>query len=70
MTVKRSRKGRSFYGCDKYPACDFVSWGKPVDQACPACGAKYLVEKITKAGGSLACATDGCGHKQALPGAA
>lgn len=70
VTVKRSRKGRSFYGCDKYPACDFVSWGKPVDQACPACGAKYLVEKITKAGGSLACATDGCGHKQALPGAA
>lgn len=70
VVVKRSKKGRSFYGCDKYPACDFISWGKPVDKACPACGAKYLVEKITKSGGSLACATEGCGHKESLSSAA
>jgi DNA topoisomerase-1 len=69
VVVKRSKKGRNFFGCDKYPACDFVSWGKPVDKACPACGAKYLVEKLSKSGGSLACATEGCGHKEALPSA-
>ncbi len=70
VVVKRSKKGRSFFGCDKYPACDFVSWGKPVDKPCPACGAKYLVEKLSKSGGSLACAAEGCGHKEPLPQAA
>jgi DNA topoisomerase-1 len=64
VVVKRSRKGRSFYGCDSYPACDFVSWGKPVDKACPACGAKYLVEKVTRAGSTWQCAAEGCGHRE------
>jgi DNA topoisomerase-1 len=66
VVVKRSKKGRTFFGCDKYPACDFVSWGKPVAKDCPDCGAKYLVEKLTKTGGNLACATEGCGHKEAI----
>jgi DNA topoisomerase-1 len=66
VVVKRSKKGRTFFGCDKYPACDFVSWGKPVAKECPDCGAKYLVEKLTKTGGNLACATEGCGHKEAI----
>ena len=69
VVVKRSRKGRSFYGCDKYPACDFVSWGKPVARPCPACGAKYLVEKVTRAGTLLNCATEGCGHREEAPSA-
>ena len=73
VVVKRSKKGRNFFGCDRYPACDFVSWGKPVDRPCPACGAKYLVEKVTRAGVLLQCATQGCGHReepQASPAAA
>jgi DNA topoisomerase-1 len=73
VVVKRSRKGRNFFGCDKYPACDFVSWGKPVDKACPACGAKYLVEKVNRSGTTWQCATEGCGHReepQAVPDAA
>ena len=65
VVVKRSKKGRVFFSCDQYPTCDFVSWGKPVAKPCPACGAKYLVEKPTKAGMNLACATEGCGHKEA-----
>ena len=46
ITVKRSKKGRLFYGCSNYPKCDFVSWYKPVEgEVCPECGFKYIVEK-------------------------
>lgn len=44
VVERRSKKGRTFYGCDRYPACDFVSWNKPVDRACASCGNAYLVE--------------------------
>jgi DNA topoisomerase-1 len=64
VATKRSKKGRNFFGCERYPACDFVSWGKPVDKPCPDCGAKYLVEKVTKAGAHLQCAAEGCGHRE------
>ena len=70
VVVKRSKKGRTFFGCERYPSCDFVSWGKPVAKACPACGAKYLVEKASRAGLQLQCASDGCGHKEDAPLAA
>lgn len=38
IVVRRSRKGRRFYGCANYPECDFVSWDEPVPQYCPDCG--------------------------------
>jgi DNA topoisomerase-1 len=44
VVERRSKKGRTFYGCERYPACDFVSWNKPVDRACASCGNPYLVE--------------------------
>ncbi|MFI3325170.1 MAG: type I DNA topoisomerase [Clostridia bacterium] len=44
---KKTKKGRIFYGCDKYPACDFVSWDPPADEKCPVCG-KTLLQKKTK----------------------
>lgn len=43
VVERRSKKGRKFYGCERYPECDFVSWNKPLKVACPECGA-YLVE--------------------------
>ncbi len=59
---KRSKRGRSFYGCSKYPDCDFVLWNKPVTQKCPECGAPFLVEKTSKAKGEfLACMDKECG---------
>ncbi len=62
VVEKRSRKGKVFYGCTKYPSCDFVSWYKPVDKVCPNCSANYLVEKFSQKKGSyLACIT--CRHK-------
>lgn len=47
VVIRRSKKGRTFYGCDRYPDCDFVSWDKPLDEQCPQCGT-YLVEKNRK----------------------
>ncbi|MGH7443139.1 MAG: DNA topoisomerase family protein [bacterium] len=64
---RRSKRGRLFYGCDQYPKCDFVSWGKPVAKDCPACGAEYLVEKAGRSGAALQCETKGCGHREAAP---
>lgn len=44
LLEKTSKKNRRFYGCEKFPECDFVSWEKPVTDKCPACGS-YMVEK-------------------------
>jgi len=49
IVERRSKKGRVFYGCTRYPECDFVSWDKPISKPCPNCG-KLLVEKRTKQG--------------------
>ncbi len=51
---RRSKKGRIFYGCDRYPACDFVSWDKPSGKPCPQCGT-MLVEKRNRSGARLQC---------------
>lgn len=42
VVERRSKKGRTFYGCNRYPACDFVSWNKPTGDPCPECGS-FLV---------------------------
>ena len=47
LLEKISKKNRKFYGCEKYPECDFVSWEKPVPESCPKCGS-YMVEKRGK----------------------
>lgn len=52
IVERKGRRGRTFFGCSSYPQCDFVSWYKPVNQACKACGHPYLVEKVTKAKGA------------------
>ncbi|HWV23857.1 MAG TPA: type I DNA topoisomerase, partial [Thermomicrobiales bacterium] len=43
VVERRSKKGRKFYGCERYPECDFVSWNKPVPEPCPECGS-YMVQ--------------------------
>lgn len=60
ITPKRSKKGKAFYGCTKYPECDFVSWYPPIEgEVCEKCGFKYVVEK--KRSGKVC---QSCGHKQ------
>jgi len=64
---KKSRRGKIFYGCSRYPDCSFASWDKPVDTPCPECNSPYLVEKETKKQGKfLKCPNRECGYKQSL----
>jgi DNA topoisomerase-1 len=62
---RRSRRGKVFYGCSRYPDCTFALWDKPVARQCPECGASYLVEKETKKEGLvIKCVQKGCGYKE------
>ncbi|MCR5784654.1 MAG: type I DNA topoisomerase [Eubacterium sp.] len=56
VIIRRTKKGRRYFGCEGYPECDFVSWQKPSEEKCPQCGG-YMVEK----GNKLACADNNCG---------
>jgi DNA topoisomerase-1 len=63
LVERKSRRGRVFYGCSKYPDCDFTLWNKPVAEKCPDCGAPFLVEKITKRHGrQLICHNESCSY--------
>lgn len=65
VVTRRGKGGRSFYGCGNYPNCKFVSWDKPVPEACPKCGNPYLVEKYSKKdGASVGCPKKECGFKK------
>jgi DNA topoisomerase-1 len=58
MVVERkSRRGRTFYGCANYPACDFVSWDRVVPEPCPVCGA-YVTAKSKRGVLTLVCSKD------------
>jgi len=62
VVVRKSKKGRKFYGCSNYPECDFVSWFEPSDEKCPECGS-YMVKKSSKSKGEyLECSNSECKH--------
>ena len=56
MLVRKSAKGRIYYGCGNYPKCNFMTWDEPVPEKCPQCGATLFKKK-----GQLYCAKEGCG---------
>ena len=56
VVIKKTKKGRKFYGCEGNPECDFISWQKPSREKCPECGS-YMVEK----GNKLVCSSEQCG---------
>ncbi len=59
VVERRSKKGRVFYGCSKWPECDFVTWDKPTDEKCPECG-----KSLFKTAGSIKrCLADGCSYE-------
>jgi DNA topoisomerase-1 len=57
IAERRSKRGKIFYGCTRYPDCTFAAWDRPRDVPCPNCGAAFLVEKETKKGATLRCLT-------------
>jgi len=66
IVERKSRRGKTFFGCDRYPDCDFVLWNRPLPRPCPSCGAPYLVEKLTKREGRvLLCQAEECDFRQA-----
>ncbi len=61
VVERRSKKGRIFYGCNRYPECDFVSWDRPSTKPCPVCQS-MMVEKRNKQGVKLQCTS--CDHTE------
>ncbi|HLY38948.1 MAG TPA: type I DNA topoisomerase [Candidatus Binatia bacterium] len=67
LMERRSRRGKLFYSCNRYPECQFVAWDRPVPQACPTCGAGFVTEKVTKRYGTVRrCVREGCGWQQQI----
>jgi DNA topoisomerase-1 len=65
IVERHSKRGKIFFGCNKFPDCNFATWDKPIDKECPTCGAKIMVEKVTKKEGKvLSCLEQGCGYKK------
>lgn len=61
---KRSRRGKVFYGCERYPDCAFATWDRPVAESCPKCGEAFLLEKVTKRSGRVQyCRKKECGYR-------
>jgi DNA topoisomerase I len=67
IAERRSKKGKTFYGCTRWPECDFVAWAKPIPEKCPECGSPYMVEKWLKAGPIWQCPNQDCKHTQPVP---
>jgi DNA topoisomerase-1 len=66
LVQKRTRKGRSFYACSRYPQCEFALWDRPVNRVCPTCHAPFLIEKVSKqVGRSVQCRNQECGYREA-----
>lgn len=61
LVERRSKKGRVFYGCDRYPECDNVMWDRPSAKPCPSCGS-LMIEKRSKQGTKLICTS--CDHNE------
>lgn len=59
ILLRKSKKGRNFYGCSLYPECDFISWDKPTDIKCELCNS-YMLEKTTKTKTKLVCSNEEC----------
>jgi DNA topoisomerase-1 len=66
LIERRSRRGKTFYGCNRYPDCNFVAWSKPLNEKCPECGSPYLLEKWLKSGHVAQCPNPECKYKREL----
>ncbi|MBI3037754.1 type I DNA topoisomerase [bacterium] len=64
ISVKRSKKGRIFYGCSNYPTCTFVSWSKPINEICPKCKSVLTNHKTIKLGPHVKCTNKACDYKR------
>ena len=66
ITLKRSKRGREFYGCSNYPKCDFVSWDKPIQTPCPKCNGLMVERQIKNKGLFKVCIKEDCGYSEEI----
>jgi DNA topoisomerase-1 len=67
IVEKRSRSGKTFYSCNRYPQCKFATWERPVPEPCPQCNAPFVVEKTTKRYGTVRrCLSEGCKYHETV----
>ena len=66
ITLKRSKRGREFYGCSNYPKCDFVSWDKPIQNPCPKCNGLMVERQIKNKGLFKVCIKEDCGYSEEI----
>ncbi len=59
IILRKTKKGKAFYGCSNYPECDFISWSKPTGEICKECGS-YMIEKYTKKENKEVCSNKEC----------
>jgi DNA topoisomerase-1 len=70
LVQRRTKRGRLFYGCNRYPDCQYTLWSKPVPMPCPECQAPFLVEQGgARKGKVLRCVREGCGYESPVEGA-
>jgi DNA topoisomerase-1 len=67
VSMRRSKRGKTFWGCSRYPECDFISWYKPVLEPCPHCGNPFMEDKPLKSGHIRQCPK--CKHKMEVAAA-
>ncbi|HYR96132.1 MAG TPA: type I DNA topoisomerase [Candidatus Binatus sp.] len=67
LMERRSRRGKLFYSCNRYPDCQFVAWDRPIPEPCPRCGTGFVTEKITKRYGTVRrCVKEECGWQKQI----
>src|SRR5439155_1212276 len=68
LAERKSRFGKSFFGCVNYPNCKFAAWDRPIPGPCPQCGKPYLLSKYSKRDGAfIACPDKECGYRREAP---
>jgi DNA topoisomerase I len=65
IVQRKSKYGKIFYGCNKYPDCDFVLWNEPSGEVCPKCNS-LLVKKVLKKGTFIQCSVKTCDYSRTV----
>ncbi|HET9156696.1 MAG TPA: type I DNA topoisomerase [Myxococcaceae bacterium] len=67
LTERRSRRGKVFFGCNRYPDCTFAAWDRPLPETCPQCSSPYLLQKYSKRDGArIVCPNKECGYTRSV----
>jgi len=67
IVARRSKKGRKFFGCSRYPECDYISWERPAGKNCPQCSEPLVIKFSKRGGNKLACLNKECRYEEAVP---